>query len=107
VVWPTGVKKNIVPATDDPIRYVRTLKPGQTYRAEYPDDGFETSTTRTVTDAAGNVIHKDTWLSIYGVVNGQLQIGITPTPGPATPTPSALPSVIPSPAPSARRRKFK
>jgi vancomycin resistance protein YoaR len=107
VSWPVGVQKNIVPATDNPVRYVRTLKPGQTYRAEYPDDGFETSTTRTVTDAAGNVIHKDTWLSIYGVVNGQLQIGITPTPGPATPTPSALPSVLPTATKSPRRRKLK
>ena len=109
VSWPVGVQKNIVPATDDPIRYVRndSLKPGQTYRAEYPDDGFETSTTRTVTDAAGNVIHKDTWLSVYGVVNGQLQIGITPTPGPATPAPSALPSVLPSPTAGPRRRKLK
>ena len=107
VTWPDGTKKNIVPATDDPIRYVRTLNPGQTYRAEYPDDGFETSTTRTVTDAAGKVLHKDTWLSIYGEVNGQLQIGITPTPAPATPTPSAVPSVLPAPTPTPRRRKLK
>ena len=107
VDWPDGVQKNIVPATDDPIRYVRTLKPGQTYRAEYPDDGFDTQTTRTVTDASGTVIHKDTWLSIYGEVNGQLQIGITPTPGPATPTPSALPSILPSGSSGPRRRKLR
>jgi vancomycin resistance protein YoaR len=108
VNWPVGVKSNIVPSTDDPIRYVGSLKPGQTYRAEYADDGFDTSTTRTVTDASGVVIHQDTWISIYGEVNGQLQIGITPTPAPPTPTPSpTAPGATPTPTPTPKPRRRK
>ena len=111
VVWPQGVKTNIVTATDDPIKYVSTLKPGVTYRAEYPDDGFNTSTTRVVTDSSGTVIHKDTWVSIYGVVNGQLQVGTTPAPTPTPthgPSPSpAAPTPTPTPTPAARRRKLR
>ena len=111
VVWPQGVESNIVTATDDPIKYVSTLKPGVTYRAEYLDDGFNTSTTRTVTDASGTVIHKDTWVSVYGVVNGQLQVGTTPAPTPTptqgpSPSPGA-PTPAPTPAPSVRRRRLR
>jgi len=109
VNWPEGVKSRIVKASDDPVRYVGngSLKPGQTWRAETPDDGFETSTTRIVTDSAGTVLHKNTWLSVYGVVQGQLQIGITPTPGPPTPTPTAVPSITPTPTPKPRRRRLE
>ncbi len=109
VVWPDGAKSQIVKASDDPIKYVNSLKPGQTYRAEYPDDGFNTSTTRTVTDASGTVIHKDTWVSVYGVVQGQLQVGNTPPPTPSpshgpSPSPGA-PTPTPTPAPVASRRR--
>jgi len=115
VVWPAGVKTDIVKATSDPLRYVKTLKPGVTYIAEYPDDGFKTSTTRTVTDSNGTVLHHDTWISVYGAVNGQIQMGGTPAPSGGTPTPSGgtpaptpLPSALPptpTPAPSATRRR--
>jgi vancomycin resistance protein YoaR len=131
VTWSGGVQADTVKATDNPPRYVSTLKPGVTYRAEYPTDGFKTSTTRVVTDSTGAVIHKDTWASVYGVVNGQLQIGGTPppsgspspspgapspTPGAPTPVPTPAPTLVPTvtpvtPAPTAsptaRRRKVK
>ena len=97
VVWPDGVKTDIVKATSDPVRYVKTLKPGVTYIAEYPDDGFKTQTMRTVTDSNGTVIHHDTWLSVYGAVNGQIQMGGTPAPSGGTPTPSHTPAPTPTP----------
>ena len=100
VVWPVGVKTDVVKATSDPVRYVKTLKPGVTYIAEYPDDGFKTSTTRTVTDSNGTVLHHDTWLSVYGAVNGQIQMGGTPAPSGGTPSPSPSPSHTPAPAPT-------
>jgi len=97
VVWPT-----------DRTQYVKTLKPGQQNRAEYPTIGFDTSRTRTVTDSAGNVIHRDTWNSHYTKVDGLLQIGRAatpaqtpppggPTPSPAAPTPATLTSAPNSP----------
>jgi vancomycin resistance protein YoaR len=108
VVWPAGVKTDIVKATSDPIRYVKTLKPGVKYIAEYPDDGFKTTTTRTVTDSNGTVLHHDTWISVYGVVNGQVQMGGTPapsggspTPSGGTPTPTGSHTPAPTPTPSA------
>jgi vancomycin resistance protein YoaR len=133
VTWSGGVEVDPVKATDNPPRYVSTLKPGVTYRAEYPTNGFKTSVARLVTDSAGAVIHKDTWGSVYGVVNGQLQIGGTPppsgspstspgaaspsqeAPAPAptpapTPVPTDTPVVpvpTPTPAPSVRRRKVR
>jgi vancomycin resistance protein YoaR len=100
VNWPDGVKTDIVKATSDPVRYVKTLKPGVTYIAEYPDDGFKTSTSRTVTDSNGTVVHHDTWLSVYGAVNGQIQMGGTPAPSGGTPSPSPSPSPSHTPAPA-------
>jgi vancomycin resistance protein YoaR len=101
VVWPDGVKTDIVKATSDPVRYVKTLKPGVTYIAEYPDDGFKTQTMRTVTDSNGTVIHHDTWLSVYGAVNGQIQMGGTPAPSGGTPTPAPSHTPAPTPTPTA------
>ena len=108
VDWTGGAKTDVVPATDAPAQYVNSLKPGQTYRAEYPDDGFNTTVTRVVKDATGATVHNDTWVSHYSEVNGQLQIGgspppsttPTPTPGPATPPPTHTPTPTPTPAPT-------
>jgi vancomycin resistance protein YoaR len=98
-----GDKSAVATATDNPPIYVRTLKPGQTYRAEYATDGFFTSVTRVVTDQSGATIHTETWKSNYGVINGQMIIGYTPSGYPTpTPVPTAPP---PSPSPSARRRR--
>lgn len=89
-----GAQKNVVKATDG-TAYVGTasLKPGQNYRAEYPTDGFDTTVTRVVTDAAGDVLHKDTFNSHYTKVDGLLQIG-------GTPPPSGSPSPTPTPTPA-------
>jgi vancomycin resistance protein YoaR len=110
VTFSPEFKANIVKASDRKV-YVSTLKPGQQNRPEYPTNGFDTSRTRTVTDSAGNVIHRDTWNSHYTKVDGLLQIGITqppkPTPPPPapTPTPGALaPAPVSNAAPNFRRR---
>jgi vancomycin resistance protein YoaR len=122
VAWSGGVRADPIKATDNAPQYVSTIKPGVTYRAEYPTDGFKTSVTRLVTDSTGAVIHKDTWGSVYGVVNGQLQIGGTPPPSgspspspgapsptPGAPTPAPIDTPVPpvTPAPSVRRRRVK
>ena len=124
------VQSDPVKATNDPPWYVSSLKPGMTYVAEYATDGFKTSVSRKVTLDDGTVLHNDTWDSVYGVVNGQVQIGGTPPPSttpppkssptpsgggtptpaptPTPPPPTPVPSVLP-PSPSApvapRRRK--
>lgn len=65
---------NVVNAANR-IEYVTTLKPGERYREEYPADGYDTVVGRTVTDASGKVIHRDTFRSHYSKVNGLLRIG--------------------------------
>jgi VanW like protein len=119
VAFSGGVKTNEVKATDNAPQYVKTLKPGQTYRAEYATDGFDTQVTRVVKDADGNVLHMNTWQSHYSMVNGQLQIGGSPppsgsvapsgspgssqTPGQSqapAPTPTPAPAPTPTPAPA-------
>jgi vancomycin resistance protein YoaR len=110
--WTGGVKAGIVKASEGPVQYVKTLQPGQTYRAEYPDDGFDTWVRRVVTDPTGAVIHDDTWQSHYSPVTGVLQMGGSPAPsqtptpsgGIPTPTPGA-PTPSPTPNSSTRRRE--
>jgi vancomycin resistance protein YoaR len=93
-------KANVVAAKDVTV-YVTTLKPGQQNRAEYPTPGFDTSKTRTVTDATGKVIHTDTWISHYKKVDGLLEIGkAAATPAP-TPAPSESSAVVLPPADAA------
>ncbi len=84
VTFSAAFKANVVRATNH-IVYVTYLKPGQRNWAEYATAGFDTSRTRTVTDATGKVIHRDTWVSHYAKVDGLLEIGKAPTP--PTPTP--------------------
>jgi hypothetical protein len=96
VTWPAGVKGNVAAATDGK-QYVGSLKPGQTLRAEYVTDGYDTTVNRVVKDQSGAVLHNDTWKSHYTKVNGVLQIGGTPPPsGSTSPSPGA-----PSPTPGA------
>ncbi len=78
VTWTGGGKADIIKAGENAPIYTNTLPAGQKARAEYATDGFKTSVTRVVTDAAGNIIHNDTWGSSYSVVNGQLLIGTGP-----------------------------
>ena len=112
-----GNPTNKITATDTMV-YVgnKSLKPNVTYRAEYPDDGFDTTVTRVVKDATGNVLYTNAWRSHYARVDGLLQVGATPTltptpsggtsptPGPKTPPPATVPPA-PAPTPTATRKR--
>jgi len=92
--------RNVQPAGDS-VQYTTALKVGQQKRIEYPVNGMQVWVTRTVRDAAGTVIHSDTWYSDYRRVNGILLVGkkaTTPTPTP-TPAPTPAPTPTPTPAP--------
>ena len=52
-----------------------SMAPGTSRRVESPHDGFNASVSRTVRDAAGNVIHQNTWFSNYSAVNGVVLVG--------------------------------
>jgi vancomycin resistance protein YoaR len=107
-------KDNVDKATDSTV-YTNTLAPGAQNRSEYPDDGFDTSETRTVTDSTGKVIHQETWVSHYARVDGVLQIGgpapaaaVVPAPGDPAPVPLPAVAVLPPAATSTqapRRRR--
>ena len=111
VTFSKPVITNYQTATNNAPIYTNTLAPGQTNQLEYRTDGFNVSVSRTVRDAAGNVIHSDLFTSAYARVNGQLEIGgpapgqTSPppaaTPPTATPAPTAPPSAAPSEAPAA------
>ncbi|HVM29160.1 MAG TPA: VanW family protein [Candidatus Limnocylindrales bacterium] len=63
----------------DYIEYTDELAAGQTKRLEYPRNGFESWVTRTVRDASGKVIHRDTFYSKYRTISGILLVGRGPT----------------------------
>ncbi|MDQ3871514.1 MAG: VanW family protein [Chloroflexota bacterium] len=76
----------------DSIEYTTALAPGQRRRVDYPADGFNATVTRTVRDASGRIIHRDTWYSHYAVIRGIVQVGVARTPraaGAGAGTPSA------------------
>ena len=101
VDWTGGAQANVVKATDGPPDYVKTLKPGETYRAEYPDDGFDTSVRRVVTDlTTGKVLHDDTWQSHYAMVTGVVQVGVTPSPSKTPKDSGGSPTPVLPPSPS-------
>ncbi|HEY7025953.1 MAG TPA: VanW family protein [Candidatus Limnocylindrales bacterium] len=55
--------------------YTDSLPAGQKSLQEFTVDGFDSSVTRTVKDASGNVIHTDTWVSHYKTINGLILVG--------------------------------
>ncbi|MEP7360140.1 MAG: VanW family protein [Chloroflexota bacterium] len=71
------VVENPVAAIDQ-VQYTDTLAAGAKKRIEFNTDGMDVTVTRTVKDAAGNVIHFDTFHSSYGTVNGITQVGRYP-----------------------------
>ncbi|MEW5990058.1 MAG: VanW family protein [Chloroflexota bacterium] len=86
--------KNVKPASDS-VQYTTSLAPGVRERIEYPVDGKDVWVTRTVRDAAGNVLHQETYYSHYARITGIVQIGVTPAPAPVpdpTPTPEPTPA---------------
>lgn len=59
----------------DYIQYTDELAPGVKKRIEYVVDGFESWVTRTVRDAAGNVMHEDIFYSKYKTIDGIVEVG--------------------------------
>jgi len=55
--------------------YVSSLPKGVKEQVEYPSDGMTTSVTRTVRDAKGRVLHRNTWVSRYVLWNGIINVG--------------------------------
>jgi vancomycin resistance protein YoaR len=51
------------------------LAPGTSKITEYPHNGFDSSVTRWVYDADGNVLHENVWISHYRTVNGITEVG--------------------------------
>ena len=53
------------------------MAPGTAKRVEFPHDGHDVSRTRFVYDAAGNLLHQNTYFSSYRTVNGITAVGPT------------------------------
>ncbi len=102
VLWsvPTGrtikildpIVKNVLKASDT-IVYTTRLKPGVRERVTVPVDGMDVWRTRIVYDAAGKIIHQETYYSHYSRITGILEVGAsapapTPTDPPSTPSPT-------------------
>ena len=74
VTWSKPHVTNVVRGYDS-VRYTSALAPGQTKRIEYPVDGKDVVVTRTVRDARGRVINRDTFVSHYHRMVGVTLIG--------------------------------
>ncbi len=84
-VWsaPTGrtttltkpIVRNVVRGSEGPPQYTSTLKKGVTNRIEWPVDGKDVWVTRTVRNASGAIVHRETFFSHYHAMVGVLQIG--------------------------------
>jgi vancomycin resistance protein YoaR len=68
------VVTNVQKATTN-IVYVDNLAHGVRVQTEYPSNGMDVSVTRIVRNAAGRVIHVDTWRSHYVLWNGRIEVG--------------------------------
>jgi len=93
VIGPPTVR-NIKPASDS-TQLTATLPAGVRKRIEYPVDGKQVWRSRTVYDAAGAVIHQETYYSSYSRITGIVLVGKraatpdpTPTPEPTPPPPA-------------------
>lgn len=62
----------------DTLEYTDDLAPGVRSRTEYPTEGFRSWVTRTVRDASGEVIHRETFYSNYISVDGITLVGRAP-----------------------------
>ena len=84
------------------VEYTTTIPVGTSRRLEYPTIGMQVSVSRTVTDAAGVVIHHDLFNSTYARVDGLTLIGRAKTPSGSTPSPrpSPTPASTPTPTPT-------
>jgi vancomycin resistance protein YoaR len=92
--------ENVRPA-ETWLEYSDDLPPGERRRSQEGYDAFDSSVTRIVRDAAGNVIHQDTWLSHYRKLDEIVEVGRYPTdPPPGTQIrPEEYPGAAPPPPP--------
>jgi vancomycin resistance protein YoaR len=98
VTFTKPIVKNVKPASDS-TQYTTSLAPGVRERIEYPVDGKDVWVTRIVKDAAGAVIHQETYYSHYARITGILMIGKAAEPAPPpVPDPTPAPEPTPSPA---------
>ena len=59
----------------DSVQPTSTLAKGKRERIEWPVDGKDVSVTRTVTNADGRVVHRDTFVSHYHRMVGITLVG--------------------------------
>jgi vancomycin resistance protein YoaR len=59
-------------------QYTDALNPGQQQLVEFTVDGFDSTVIRTVRDAAGAIIHQDTFKSHYKTIDGLIMVGRVP-----------------------------
>ena len=74
VTWSKPRVTNVVPGSDS-TQLTSSLPTGVRERTEYPVDGMDVSVTRTVRNASGAVIHRDTFVSHYKRMIGVVLVG--------------------------------
>ena len=74
VSWSKPSVSNVVRGFDT-VKYTSSLRRGQRERIEWPVDGKHVSVTRTVRDANGRVINRDTFVSNYHRMIGVTLVG--------------------------------
>ena len=72
--WSAPRVTNVVRGYDS-VQYTSSLAPGARKRIEWPVDGKDVAVTRTVRDANGRVIHRETYISHYHRMVGITLIG--------------------------------
>ena len=80
VAFTKPIVRNVRQATTV-TEFTSSLPPGARKQIEYPHNGMDVWVTRTVTDeVTGEVVHKETFGSHYGVVNGVILVGKSDAP---------------------------
>jgi vancomycin resistance protein YoaR len=74
VTWSKPRVANVVRGFDT-VKYTSTLAPGERKRIEWPVDGKDVWVTRTVRDANGRVVHRETFVSHYHRMVGIMLVG--------------------------------
>jgi hypothetical protein len=75
-------------AAGDFREYTSSLPAGAVKRLEFPHSGMYVEVTRTVSDKAGTVLHKEVWKSRYNKVDGRVLVGKSSAPPTAPPSPT-------------------
>jgi vancomycin resistance protein YoaR len=74
VAWSRPSVSNVVRGYET-VKYTSSLPRGKRQRIEWPVDGKDVSVTRTVRDAVGRVVHRDTFVSHYHRMVGVTLVG--------------------------------